>query len=260
MNILLTNDDGIDAPGLAAIHAQLVKLGDVTVVAPFSEMSAVGHGITISEPLKVHNVMRDGSLFGYGIGGTPADCVKLAIQAIMETPPDLVVSGINRGENIGLNALYSGTVSAAMEALMQGYSAIALSVNKYLDPDYRAAARFGAALAQRVLDSGEHLDCVLNVNCPSVPINQISGACFARQGRSRIVDDFVRKTDPRGNVYYWQGGMTQNLDHEPDVDAVCLENGMIAVTPLHYSRGVVLDDARLAEIDLKGIFCGSCAS
>src|SRR5512136_310068 len=127
MRFLLTNDDGIYAQGLAAIKHELDKIGETTVIAPLTEQSAVGHTITISDPLKVIPIQRSGEFYGYGITGSPADCVKLGISCIMEQPPDLVVSGINRGENVGINVLYSGTVSAATEAFILGYTGMALS-------------------------------------------------------------------------------------------------------------------------------------
>ncbi len=253
MRILLTNDDGIYAQGLAAIKQELEKIGDVTVIAPVTEQSAVGHAITISEPLKVLEIRRAGDFYGYGITGSPADCVKLGTSCIMENPPDVVVSGINRGENVGVNVLYSGTVSAATEAHILGFTGMALSVDCYVNPQYEAAARFGARLAQHLACRSEPLPFALNVNCPSAPLEEIKGARFTRQGESRIVDEFVKRIDPRGNTYYWQAGLTRVLDSDPGTDAVCLKNGSISVTPINYRLECFADERTIVDIDLEEI-------
>jgi len=237
MRFLLTNDDGIYAQGLAAIKQELEKIGDCVVIAPVTEQSAVGHAITISDPLKVIPIHRAGEFYGYGITGSPADCVKLGVSHIMKQPPDVVVSGINRGENVGINVLYSGTVSAATEALILGYTGIALSVDNYLNPDYHAASIFGARLAMRYALRNKPLPFALNVNCPSAPMDEIKGVRITRQGDSRIVDEFVRRESPRGTIYYWQAGLTRIIDEAEDTDAVCLRNRMISITPIHYRLG-----------------------
>lgn len=237
MRFLLTNDDGIYAQGLAAIKHELQKIGDVVVIAPVTEQSAVGHTITISDPLKVIPIHRSGEFYGYGITGSPADCVKLGVSNIMEQPPDVVVSGINRGENVGINVLYSGTVSAATEALILGFTGIALSVDNYLNPDYNAASVFGARLVKDYARRSKPLPFALNVNCPSCPLNEIRGVRITRQGDSRIVDEFVRRESPRGTLYYWQAGMNKIIDDAEDTDAVCLKNRFISITPIHYRLG-----------------------
>ncbi len=237
MRFLLTNDDGIYAQGLAAIKQELEKIGDVVVIAPVTEQSAVGHAITLSDPLKVIPIHRSGEFYGYGITGSPADCVKLGVSNIMDQPPDVVVSGINRGENVGINVLYSGTVSAATEALILGYTGIALSVDNYLNPDYHAASVFGARLAMSYARRDKPLPFALNVNCPSCPLGEIKGVRITRQGDSRIVDEFVRRESPRGTLYYWQAGLNRIIDEGEDTDAICLKNRMISITPIHYRLG-----------------------
>lgn len=258
MRFLLTNDDGIYAQGLAAIKQELEKMGDVVVIAPVTEQSAVGHTITISDPLKVIPIHRSGGFYGWGITGSPADCVKLGISCIMEQPPDVVVSGINKGENVGINVLYSGTVSAATEALILGYKGIALSVDNYLNPDYRAAASFGAELARMLARRQDAPPLALNVNCPSGPMEEVRGVRITRQGESRIVDEFSRRESPRGTVYYWQGGLTRIMDEAEDTDAVCLRNRMISVTPIHYRLGVQrMEEVSLKQADLETLLHGS---
>ncbi len=257
MRFLLTNDDGIYAHGLLAMKNELEKYGHVTVIAPITEQSAVGHTITIADPIKVKPVQRAGGFFGYGIAGSPADCVKLGISCIMDNKPDVVVSGINRGENIGINALYSGTVSAATEALILGFTGIAVSVDEYVDPDYSAASTFAARLAHLLALKGIRLPFALNVNCPSTTLERIKGVRITRQGESRFTDKFVKREDPRGNTYYWQAGRTKIVDDGEDTDAVCLKKGMISITPIHYRLGWRGDLDSLKGLDLEGLLNGS---
>jgi len=257
MRFLLTNDDGIYAQGLAAIKQALELFGDVVVIAPVTEQSAVGHTITISDPLKVIPIQRSGEFYGYGITGSPADCVKLGISCIMDEPPDVVVSGINKGENVGINVLYSGTVSAATEALILGHKGIALSVDNYFHPDYSAASIFGARLASKLASLKGALPVALNVNCPSIPIQEIKGVKITRQGDSRIVDKFVKRETPRGTTYYWQAGWTKVVDNAEDTDAVCLKNKMISITPINYKLGYHEHNSELDHLDLEGILRGN---
>jgi len=258
MRFLLTNDDGIYAQGLAAIKHELDKIGETTVIAPVTEQSAVGHTITISDPLKVIPIYRTGEFYGHGITGSPADCVKLGVSCIMKHPPDVVVSGINRGENVGINVLYSGTASAATEALILGYTGIALSVDNFKNPDYHAASIFGARLAMMFANGEKSLPFALNVNCPSCPLDEIKGVRITRQGDSRIVDEFVRRESPRGTIYYWQAGLTKIIDEAEDTDAVCLRNRMISVTPIHYRLGgYQISGDVLREADLEKLLHGT---
>ncbi|HHO76512.1 MAG TPA: 5'/3'-nucleotidase SurE [Deltaproteobacteria bacterium] len=253
MRFLLTNDDGIYSQGLQAIKQALDRVGDVVVIAPVTEQSAVGHTITISDPLKVIPIHRSGEFYGYGITGSPADCVKLGISCIMDDPPDVVVSGINKGENVGINVLYSGTVSAATEASILGYTGIALSVDNYFEPDYAAASMFGSHLASKLASLKAPLPYALNINCPSIPVEEIRGVRITRQGDSRIVDQFVKRDTPRGTTYYWQAGMTKIIDYAEDTDAVCLKNKMISITPIHYKLGYHKENSILDGIDLEAL-------
>jgi len=258
MRFLLTNDDGIYAQGLASIKQALEEIGEVLVIAPVTEQSAVGHAITLADPIKVIPIQRSGQFYGFGITGSPADCVKLGISCIMEQPPDVVVSGINRGENVGINVLYSGTVSAATEALILGYTGLALSVDNYLDPDYRAASVYGARLASRLAQLENPLPFALNVNCPSGAIEDITGVRVTRQSNSRIMDNFVKRESPRGTQYYWQAGMTQVFDDdEEDTDAVCLKKKMVSITPIHYRLGLEPENGDLKRLDLEGMLRGA---
>jgi len=234
MRILLTNDDGIYAKGIEVLHKHLCQDHEVLVVAPETEQSAVGHAITLTDPLRVKPVNRNGLFFGYAVKGTPADCVKLAINELMESPPDLVVSGINLGANVGINVIYSGTVSAATEGTILGVPAIAISINTFHDPDFEPAARFARLLARQVGERGLPPHTSLNVNVPAIPEGKIRGVRVTRQGITRFVEKFDRRMDPRNNVYYWQCGSTPPLEEDGDTDACALAGDYISLTPIHH--------------------------
>jgi 5'-nucleotidase len=234
MRILLTNDDGIYAKGIEALHEHLSKDHDVVVVAPETEQSAVGHAITLTDPLRVKSINRNGAFFGYAVKGTPADCVKLAINELVELAPDLVVSGINLGANVGINVIYSGTVSAATEGTILGVPAIAFSINSFRDPDFEPAARFARLLVRQVGEHGLPPHTSLNVNVPAIPESKIKGVRVTRQGITRFVEKFDRRVDPRENVYYWQCGSTPPLDEDGNTDASALANYCMSITPIQH--------------------------
>jgi 5'-nucleotidase len=234
MRILLTNDDGIYAEGLFYLYREMKKEEDVTVVAPESEQSAVGHAITILNPLRVKKVKKNGNFFGYAVNGTPADCVKIAVSEIMEKPPEMVISGINLGANVGINVIYSGTVSAAAEGTILGIPSIAVSLNTLKDPDYSHAARFIRTLALLVNENGLSEGTVLNVNIPALPASKIKGVVITRQGRSRFIEKFEKRMDPQNNIYYWQVGKTVLVDEDAEVDSKALASDMISITPIYY--------------------------
>lgn len=230
---LLTNDDGIYARGIDALYRELSKDAECVVVAPEVEQSAVGHAITVFRPLMVRKARKNGSVFGYAVAGTPADCVKLGICELAGGPVDLVVSGINRGGNVGINVIYSGTVSAATEAVVLGVPALAISVDTHQEVDYTAAARFARKIAAFILKNPLP-NVVINVNVPAIPEDQIKGVVVARQGRARIIERFDKRADPRDNVYYWLTGEAELPSQEQeDTDAYFLKKGMITITPLH---------------------------
>ena len=176
MNILITNDDGIDSPGILALVQALKNIGNVTVIAPDRQQSAVGHALTVSAPLRAVPFQRDGDLFGFAINGTPADCVKLGVSTLLETKPDLVVSGINHGANTAVNVMYSGTVSAATEAMMIGIPALAVSLTSFsLEADMSTAAEYAAKVAGNMLNWDIPIDTILNMNVPAIPKEDIKG-------------------------------------------------------------------------------------
>ena len=234
MKVLLTNDDGIYAPGLFSLYQALKSDYDVTVVAPESEMSAVGHAITLTSPLRVQEVQRNGSSYGYAVTGTPADCVKIAVQELLERPPDIILSGINPGANIGVNLLYSGTVSAATEGAFLGVRSAAISLNARKNPDFGFAAQFSKEIIRFMTESGLRDGTALNVNIPALPKEEIAGVCFTRQGTSRFEEYFERRSDPRGNVYYWLSGETPIDNGNPETDSIALKENKITITPIHY--------------------------
>jgi 5'-nucleotidase len=234
MKILLTNDDGIYAKGIEVLNEHLCKDHEVLVVAPETEQSAVGHAITLTDPLRVKSINRNGVFFGYAVEGTPADCVKLAITELIEPLPDLVVSGINLGANVGINVIYSGTVSAATEGTILGVPAMAVSINTFRDPDFEPAASFARLLAQQIAKHGLPPHTSLNVNVPAIPASEIKGVRVTRQGITRFVENFDRRVDPRDNVYYWQCGSTPPLEEDGDTDASALAADHISITPIHH--------------------------
>ncbi len=241
MRFLLTNDDGIYARGLSALYQELSADADCLVVAPEVEQSAVGHAITISRPLMVRAAQKNGHFLGYAVTGTPADCVKIGLKALSEKPVDLVVSGINRGANVGINVLYSGTVSAATEALILGVPSLAISLDSHKEADYSFAARFARKMAAFVIKNPMK-DVAINVNVPAIPEEEINGVVVVKQGKARLIENFEKRTDPRDNIYYWLAGETQLADDEAvDSDAAALSRGMITITPLYYD--LTLHDA-----------------
>lgn len=236
MRLLLTNDDGIYAEGLRALHMELSRDAECLIVAPEAEQSAVGHAITLSRPLMVRRARRNGQYFGYAVAGTPADCVKLGIKELSAQPFDLVVSGINRGANVGINVIYSGTVSAATEGAILGVPSIALSLDSHSEnADFSVAARFARRLVAFIGKSPEIRNMALNVNIPSLPESEIRGIAVTRQGSARLVEAFEKRTDPREHTYYWLAGETLLSEGEDTAsDAISLKKGLISITPIQY--------------------------
>ena len=257
MKILLTNDDGIHAPGLMALFNELRGDFQVHIVAPESEMSAVGHAITLTSPLRVQGIRKNGALFGYAVKGTPADCVKIAVQEILECVPDMILSGINLGANVGVNVLYSGTVSAATEGAFLGIRSAAISLDTRQDPDFRFAARFSREIIRFVATNGLMERTALNVNIPALPVEKIAGVSITRQGVGRFKEKFEKRVDPRGNVYYWLSGETPVEEGMADADGKALKDRKITITPISYDltcreeverlRSCPLPDYRLFE-------------
>jgi len=222
----------VHALGLRALCEELAKAHEVVVVAPLTEQSAVGHAITLSDPLRVEELEGKGPVKGYGVRGTPADCVKLAVAELLPWRPDMVVSGINQGANVGLNLLYSGTVSAASEAAMLGLKAFAISLDSHASTEFSLAAKVGRWIVEHWEGLGVAEGVALNVNVPAVGAEEIKGLAVARQSQARFTERFVRRSDPRGRLYFWQAGETLADDPEPDSDYALLKAGYITFTPV----------------------------
>ena len=250
MKVLLTNDDGIYAPGLMALYRELRSDFDLTVVAPESEMSAVGHAISLTSPLRVREVHQNGVFFGHAVAGTPADCVKIGVQELLTEQPDMILSGINLGANVGVNVLYSGTVSAATEGAFLGIRSAALSLDTRQRPDFRFAARFAREIIGFIDKRGLEKGTALNVNIPAVPDDQIKGVSICRQGIGRFKESFERRIDPRGNVYFWLSGETPVEYDTTDTDTCALRENKITMTPITYDLTCEKEMKRLGDGDL----------
>ena len=235
MQILLTNDDGIYAPGIAALKHQIQDIGQITVVAPDIEQSGVGHSITFSHPLRIREVHLNNEFIGYGVRGSPADCVKLAIYEIMKKNPDVVISGLNMGANVGIHILYSGTVAAAVEAAIMGYPSIAVSfeiTEQYAD--VQEAAKVAKGVIENIIKHKLPRGSLLNVNIPSRPSNQIKGIKVTRQYAHDFKETFDRRIDPGGKAYYWLMGTDKSIHREEGTDISAVNEGYISITPLRY--------------------------
>ena len=229
MLILVTNDDGIHSPGIVALAEKMRKLGEVVVVAPDRERSAVGHSLTLHSPLRAEEIQPN----CFAVDGTPTDCVNLAIHGLLGRRPDLVVAGVNKGGNLGDDITYSGTVSAAMEAVMLGVPAIAVSLasDSFQPSHFEHPATFAASLAAKIVDLGLPPDTFLNVNVPS---GTPKGVRLTRQGKRVFGEVVVENYDPRGRKYYWIGGGELGFRNIEGTDFNAIHSGFISVTPLHF--------------------------
>jgi 5'-nucleotidase len=238
VRILLTNDDGVYAPGLRALRAELKKIGDVTVVAPATEQSAVGHSITLLTPLLVQEVLDEQDRpMGWAVEGRPADCVKLALLELLPQPPDLIVSGLNAGANAGINVLYSGTVAAAIEGAFFRRTSIAVSLEyTQLGPlDFPRAADLARRVIEQILARQPAQGTLFNVNIPSFDKGPVRGVRTVPQNVASFSETFDRRTDPRGRVYFWSNPGLECPEPHPDTDVTALGEGYITVTPLQFN-------------------------
>jgi 5'-nucleotidase len=246
MLILLTNDDGISAPGLVALFRELKEMGEVHVVAPASVQSAAGHGITLSSPLLTSRVTVADTFTGTAVEGRPADCVKLAVSQLLPKTPDLVVSGMNSGANVGINVIYSGTVAAAIEAAFLGLPSLAVSLHlgSEAPTDYPRGAKFAAQTIRQILEVGLKGGQVLSINIPNLkPDESPRGTRIVRQCTRAWTDTYERRKDPRGREYFWNSSVFTLGATEPDTDVAALRDHYITVTPLQFD----LTDQSLLE-------------
>ncbi len=232
--ILVTNDDGITAPGIRTLIAEMLQLGEVLVVAPDKPQSATGHAITINNTLFLNKIANDGSFEEYSCSGTPVDCVKFAVNEILHRKPDLCVSGINHGSNASINVIYSGTMSAAVEAGIEGIPAIGFSLGDYnWEADFEPCRFFVRSIAEQVLKNGLPKGVVLNVNFPH-PRTAYRGVKICRQANAMWQEKFDKRVSPLGKSYYWLTGEFINMDHGTDTDEFALEEGFVSIVPTQF--------------------------
>ena len=233
MKIVLTNDDGILAEGIYAIYKELIKIGDVTVVAPDREKSSISHSITLTRPLWKQEIERQGASFGTALSGTPADCVKYAARFLLDSVPDLVVAGVNPGPNDGCSVFYSGTVGGAREGAMMGSQAIALSVNAFQGVNFASAVSYGIKIIKFLMKNPLPKGSFLNVNVPNQPLDEIRGVVLTQQGMAPIRTKFYERVNPYGTKYLWMSGIMPRKGKGMIKDTHALQNGYVTITPLH---------------------------
>lgn len=234
--ILVTNDDGITAPGIVALIEVMKTLGDVVIVAPDKAQSGMGHAITINSTLRVHKINIYGVKEEYSCTGTPVDCVKFAVNKITHRKPDLCVSGINHGTNMSINVIYSGTMSAAVEGAIEGIPSVGFSLSdNSIDADFNASKQIVKIIAEKVLKNGLPPGVCLNVNIPKIGSELIKGIKICRQAKANWIEEFDERHDPSGQPYYWLTGKFENFDDkEEDTDIWALENGYVSVVPTQF--------------------------
>lgn len=233
--ILISNDDGIESDGIKALWRKVRKFANVYVVAPHTQQSAVGHSVTIANPIRARRNLIDKNFYGYAVEGSPADSVKLAIRTLLKGKKiDLVISGINHGSNTSVNVIYSGTVSAATEGTILGIPSIAISLASFTESDFSYAAKFAANIAKQVLKNGLPKGTLLNVNIPPVPESKIKGVIVTKQGKSFWDDHYEKRLDPNRREYYWLTGRMAVMDKSKEFDEVAVLNNYVSVTPIHY--------------------------
>jgi 5'-nucleotidase len=266
MNLLISNDDGIFSLGIRTLANTLAMAGhQITVVCPDRERSATGHGLTLHKPIRAEQIesVFDPSVQAWACSGTPSDCVKLALGALLSEPPEMVLSGINHGSNLGTDVLYSGTVSAAMEGIIEGIPSIAFSLTSFSAQDFQPAANFAKTLLDQIADSPLPQDTLLNINVPAVPEADIAGVAITRQGVRRYIDQFEKRIDPRGKTYYWLAGEVIEEVAEVELESIeglklkashfdaawfqaiptdvqAIRQNYITITPLQYNLTCVL--------------------
>ena len=263
-NILISNDDGIFALGVRTLADTLAQAGhQVTVVCPDRERSATGHGLTLHQPIRAEEVnsIFDSEVVAWSCSGTPADCVKFALSAVLETRPDVVYSGINHGPNLGTDVLYSGTVSAAMEGALEGIPSVAFSLASFSAFEFQAAADFALKLVPQLAETDYPKPPLLSVNIPPVEASEIAGVLVTRQGLRRYIEKFAKRFDPRGKSYYWlEGEIIEdieqpkdiNLPHHIQTDVQAIRDRYITVTPLQYNLTDVAIVKHLYDRDFFG--------
>jgi 5'-nucleotidase len=233
--ILITNDDGVTAPGIMNLVEAVKDLGKIVVVAPDKPQSGMGHAITIGQPLRLHKVHVFGDIEAYSCTGTPVDCVKLAVDKVLHRKPDLCLSGINHGANHSINVIYSGTMSAAVEAAIESSPSAGFSLLDYsIEADFSGARKYVKIVVEKMLTTELDKHTVLNVNIPPMPANLLKGFKLCRQAYAKYEEDFMERQDPHGRMYYWLTGEFVNFDKGKDTDVWALDNGYVSVVPVQF--------------------------
>ena len=233
--ILVTNDDGYTAPGIPNRVEAVKDLGKVVVVAPDKPQSGMGHAITIGQPLRLHKVHTFGDIEAYACTGTPVDCVKLAVDKVLHRKPDICVSGVNHGANHSINVIYSGTMSAAVEAAIESIPSAGFSLLDFsIEADFSGARKYARMVVEKMLSTKMDQHTVLNVNIPALPANLLKGIKVCRQAYAKYEEDFIERQDPHGRLYYWLTGEFVNFDKGKDTDVWALANGYVSVVPVQF--------------------------
>lgn len=233
--ILITNDDGVTAPGIMNLVEAVKDLGKVVVVAPDKPQSGMGHAITIGQPLRLQKVNMFGDIEAYACTGTPVDCVKLAVDKVLHRKPDICLSGINHGANHSINVIYSGTMSAAVEAAIESIPSAGFSLLDYsIDADFEGARKYVRLVVERMLSTKLDKHTVFNVNIPALPVSHLKGLKICKQAYAKYEEDFMQREDPHGKMYYWLTGEFVNFDKGRDTDVWALANGYVSLVPVQF--------------------------
>lgn len=233
--ILITNDDGVTAPGIKNLVEAVKDLGKVVVVAPDKPQSGMGHAITIGQPLRLLKLSTDNDIETWSCTGTPVDCVKLAVDKVLHRKPDICLSGINHGANHSINVIYSGTMSAAVEAAIESIPSVGFSLLDYsIEADFTGARKYVRIIVEKMLRSNLDKHTVLNVNIPSVPVELLKGYKICRQAYAKYEEDFIERNDPHGRNYYWLTGEFVNFDKGKDTDVWALANNFVSIVPVQF--------------------------
>jgi 5'-nucleotidase len=233
--ILITNDDGISAPGIRNLVEAVKDLGKIVVVAPDKPQSGMGHAITIGSPLRLHAAHSFEGVESYQCTGTPVDCVKLAVDKVLHRKPDLCLSGINHGANHSINVIYSGTMSAAVEAAIESIPSIGFSLLDFsIEANFEGAKKYARIIVEKLLSTEQDKHMILNVNIPAVAAEEIKGIKICRQAYAKYEEDFVERNDPHGRKYYWLTGEFVNFDKGKDTDVWALANNYVSVVPVQF--------------------------
>ncbi|MES1215130.1 MAG: 5'/3'-nucleotidase SurE [Bacteroidota bacterium] len=246
--ILITNDDGVTAPGIQNLIEAVKDLGKIVVVAPDKPQSGMGHAITIGAPLRLHKVTLASGVEAYSCTGTPVDCVKLAVDKVLHRKPDLCLSGINHGANHSINVIYSGTMSAAVEAAIESIPSIGFSLLDYsIEADFSGARKYVRIIVEKMLSQKQDKHTVLNVNIPALPAETIKGIKICRQAYAKYEEDFIERNDPNGRRYYWLTGEFVNFDKGKDTDVWALAHNYVSVVPVQFDLTNYIQKSKLEK-------------